>query len=54
MNNAIFPNKFKAALAAQQVQIGCCLHWQAQSPPKYSVWRDLTGWCWMANMRRTM
>lgn len=48
MNNAIFPNKFKAALAAQQVQIGC---WSALA---FSVWRDLTGWCWMANMRRTM
>lgn len=54
MNNAIFPNKFKAALAAQQVQIGCWSALAGQSPPKFLVWRDLTGWCWMANMRRTM
>ena len=30
MNNTIFPNKFKAALAAQQIQIGC---WSALASP---------------------
>ena len=30
MNNDVFPNKFKAALAAKQVQIGC---WSALSNP---------------------
>ena len=30
MDNAIFPNKFKAALAAHQVQIGC---WCALANP---------------------
>lgn len=54
MNNAIFPNKFKAALAAQQVQIGC---WSALASPittEVLGLAGLTGWCWMANMRRMM
>lgn len=54
MNNDVFPNKFKAALAAKQVQIGC---WSALSNPialKFLVWLGLTGWCWMANMRQTI
>lgn len=54
MNNDVFPNKFKAALAAKQVQIGC---WSALSNPistEVLVWLGLTGWCWMANMRQTI
>ncbi|SUX83257.1 alpha-dehydro-beta-deoxy-D-glucarate aldolase [Citrobacter koseri] len=30
MSNDIFPNKFKAALAAQRIQIGC---WSALANP---------------------
>ncbi len=54
MNNDVFPNKFKAALAAKQVKIGC---WSALSNRlalKFLVWLGLTGWCWMANMRQTI
>ncbi len=59
MNNDVFPNKFKAALAAKQVQIGC---WSALSNPISTEvlglagfdWLGLTGWCWMANMRQTI
>jgi 2-dehydro-3-deoxyglucarate aldolase len=35
MNNDIFPNKFKAALAAHQVQIGCWSALAARSAPKF-------------------
>lgn len=51
MNNDIFPNKFKAALAAKQVQIGC---WSALSNPISTEVLGLAGWCWMANMRQTI
>ncbi|STE48962.1 2-dehydro-3-deoxyglucarate aldolase [Escherichia coli] len=45
MNNDVFPNKFKAALAAKQVQIGC---WSALSNPistEVLGLLGLTGWC---------
>ena len=54
MNNDIFPNKFKAALAAHQIQIGC---WSALANPistEVWAWPVLTGWCGTANMRRTI
>lgn len=54
MNNDVFPNKFKAALAAKQVQIGC---WSALSNPISTEVLGLAGfdcWCWMANMRQTI
>lgn len=51
MNNDVFPNKFKAALAAKQVQIGC---WSALSNPISTEVLGLTGWCWMVNMRQTI
>lgn len=51
MNNNVFPNKFKAALAAKQVQIGC---WSALSNPISTEVLGLAGWCWMANMRQTI
>lgn len=54
MNNTIFPNKFKAALAAQQIQIGC---WSALASPistEVLGWRVLTGWYWTANTRQTI
>lgn len=51
MNNDVFPNKFKAALAAKQVQIGC---WSALSNPISTEVLGLAGWCWMVNMRQTI
>jgi 2-keto-3-deoxy-L-rhamnonate aldolase RhmA len=54
MSNDIFPNKFKAALAAHQIQIGC---WSALASPistEVLGLAVLTGWCWTANMRRTI
>ncbi|XNM76695.1 hypothetical protein ACLK19_20920 [Escherichia coli] len=54
MNNDVFPNKFKAALAAKQVQIGC---WSALSNPISTEVLGLAGFdwrCWMANMRQTI
>ena len=53
MDNAIFPNKFKAALAAHQVQIGC---WCALANPISTEVLGLagsTGWCWTRNTRQT-
>jgi 2-dehydro-3-deoxyglucarate aldolase len=53
MDNAIFPNKFKAALAAHQVQIGC---WCALANPISTEVLGLAGFDWLvldANMRRT-
>lgn len=44
MNNAIFPNKFKAALAAQQVQIGC---WSALASPITTEVLGLAGFDWL-------
>jgi 2-keto-3-deoxy-L-rhamnonate aldolase RhmA len=54
MSNDIFPNKFKAALAAHQIQIGC---WSALASPistEVLGLAGLTGWYWTANMRRTI
>ena len=47
MNNDVFPNKFKAALAAKQVQIGC---WSALSNPISTEVLGLAGFAnmWMA------
>ncbi|HBI5099116.1 TPA: 2-dehydro-3-deoxyglucarate aldolase, partial [Salmonella enterica subsp. enterica serovar Pullorum] len=44
MNNAIFPNKFKAALVAQQVQIGC---WSALASPITTEVLGLAGFDWL-------
>lgn len=44
MNNDIFPNKFKAALAAKQVQIGC---WSALSNPISTEVLGLAGFDWL-------
>lgn len=44
MNNTIFPNKFKAALAAQQVQIGC---WSALANPITTEVLGLAGFDWL-------
>lgn len=44
MDNAIFPNKFKAALAANQVQIGC---WSALSSPISTEVLGLAGFDWL-------
>ena len=44
MDNAIFPNKFKAALAAKQVQIGC---WSALSSPISTEVLGLAGFDWL-------
>ena len=49
MNNDVFPNKFKAALAAKQVQIGC---WSALSNPISTEVLGLAGFDWMVNMRQ--
>lgn len=54
MSNDIFPNKFKAALAAHQIQIGC---WSALANPISTEVLGppgSTGWCWTANMRQTI
>ena len=54
MNNDVFPKKFKAALAAKQVQIGC---WSALSNPISTEVLGLAGFDWlvaMANMRQTI
>ena len=44
MNNGIFPNKFKAALAAQQMQIGC---WSALGSPVSMEVLGLAGFDWL-------
>lgn len=44
MDNAIFPNKFKAALAAHQVQIGC---WCALVNPISTEVLGLAGFDWL-------
>lgn len=44
MDNAIFPNKFKAALAAHQVQIGC---WCALANPISTEVLGLAGFDWL-------
>ena len=44
MNNTIFPNKFKAALAAHQVQIGC---WSALASPISAEVLGLAGFDWL-------
>ncbi|HBQ4089002.1 TPA: 2-dehydro-3-deoxyglucarate aldolase [Klebsiella pneumoniae] len=44
MDNAIFPNKFKAALAAHQVQIGC---WCALANPISTEMLGLAGFDWL-------
>lgn len=44
MNNDVFPNKFKAALAAKQVQIGC---WSALSNPISTEVLGLAGFDWL-------
>ena len=44
MNNAIFPNKFKAALAAHQIQIGC---WSALANPISTEVLGLAGFDWL-------
>ena len=44
MNNDVFPNKFKAALAAKQVQIGC---WSALSNPISTEFLGLAGFDWL-------
>ena len=44
MNNTIFPNKFKAALAAQQIQIGC---WSALASPISTEVLGLAGFDWL-------
>lgn len=54
MNNDVFPNKFKAALAAKQVQLVAGQHSLTRLALKFLVWLGLTGWCWMANMRQTI
>ena len=46
MSNDIFPNKFKAALAAHQIQIGC---WSALASPISTEVLGLAGF----DMRRT-
>lgn len=51
MNNDVFPNKFKAALAAKLVQIGC---WSALSNPISTEVLGLAGFDWLANMRQTI
>ena len=54
MSNDIFPNKFKAALAAHQIQIGC---WSALANPISTEVLGLAGFdwlCWTANMRQTI
>lgn len=51
MSNDIFPNKFKAALAAQRIQIGC---WSALANPISTEVLGLAGFDWLANMRRTI
>ena len=44
MNNDIFPNKFKAVLAAHQVQIGC---WSALASPISTEVLGLAGFDWL-------
>lgn len=44
MNNDIFPNKFKAALAQHQVQIGC---WSALASPISTEVLGLAGFDWL-------
>lgn len=44
MNNAIFPNKFKAVLVAQQVQIG---YWFALASPITTEFIGLAGFDWL-------
>jgi len=44
MNNDIFPNKFKAALAAQQIQIGC---WSALGSHISTEVLGLAGFDWL-------
>lgn len=44
MNNTIFPNTFKAALAAQQIQIGC---WSALANPITTEVLGLAGFDWL-------
>lgn len=44
MNNTIFPNKFKAALAAHQTQIGC---WSALASPISTEVLGLAGFDWL-------
>lgn len=44
MNNDIFPNKFKAALAAHQIQIGC---WSALASPISTEVLGLAGFDWL-------
>ncbi|MCS3433392.1 2-dehydro-3-deoxyglucarate aldolase [Klebsiella sp. BIGb0407] len=44
MSNDIFPNKFKAALAAHQVQIGC---WSALASPISTEVLGLAGFDWL-------
>lgn len=44
MDNAIFPNKFKAALAAKEVQIGC---WSALASPISTEVLGLAGFDWL-------
>lgn len=50
MDNAIFPNKFKAALAAHQVQIGC---WCALANPISTEVLGLAGFDWLVLTRNT-
>lgn len=44
MSNDIFPNKFKAALAAHQIQIGC---WSALANPISTEVLGLAGFDWL-------
>ncbi|MCT4703113.1 2-dehydro-3-deoxyglucarate aldolase [Enterobacteriaceae bacterium H20N1] len=44
MNNNVFPNKFKAALAARQTQIGC---WSALANPISTEVLGLAGFDWI-------
>lgn len=44
MNNNIFPNTFKAALAAHQIQIGC---WSALANPISTEVLGLAGFDWL-------
>ncbi|WP_318386093.1 2-dehydro-3-deoxyglucarate aldolase [Enterobacter sp.] len=44
MNNTIFPNTFKAALAAHQIQIGC---WSALANPITTEVLGLAGFDWL-------
>lgn len=44
MSNDIFPNKFKAALAAHQIQIGC---WSALASPISTEVLGLAGFDWL-------